>query len=325
MEEQEGNSLLDKMKDQEANSLPDIEDVITDLEKRGLPLLDFEFLSMQPSREPSGKEGNEQKRESSITIPGFFRKRSSKKDKTNYRDSGRSMSRSPSKKKQQEKMCLTLNKSTYNLEYNDGEETKKINLHKFLYFKLINDDQKIPGIEINSESISYEPRPRTLYFKNIEDRELLIRFLEHFKKKKKEFTYSNDLLPHFLNWELGKQCTPGSAISAITPQVALAYFTRKGVHQQLVERGRLTANSQVKIDKQIGTFEWQTLYASMVEMSSSVFLMRVFKRYSTWEGDNTPRLMSVQNLNEFLSRNQQETIELHETTKIMTLHIDKVS
>ena len=41
------------MEEQEAKSLPDIDAVIVDLQKRGLPLVDFEFLSMQPSREES--------------------------------------------------------------------------------------------------------------------------------------------------------------------------------------------------------------------------------------------------------------------------------
>ena len=144
---------------------------------------------------------------------------------------------------------------------------------------------------------------------------------EHFKKKKKEFTYSNELLPHFLSWELGKLCTAGNTI---TPQVASAYFTRKGVHHQLVEKGRLRANSHVKMDKQIGIIEWKALYDSMVEMSSSIILTKLFKRYSTWMGDNTPQLMTVQNLHEFLTRNQQEATTLHETTQIMKSHVDKV-
>ena len=183
---------------------------------------------------------------------------------------------------------LCWNEETLHLEFKEGNLENKIDLRLYLYHNLVDRF----GLEISTVSANlFLPNKKVFSFANSENREKLDLFLRRKKKQVKEVFYKRSQVYH---QELERK-------GSLTEKETQSYFNRVGLNYEVKEYLK---------ENDINTFcpkEWSSVCHHMMTLETSDVLKEIFVEFSTEFGED--RLMTVDNLVNFLSSYQEEKFE----------------
>ena len=192
---------------------------------------------------------------------------------------------------------LTLNRRWF-VEWEEESGIVEVELGSIIFHNLIKVDEKI-GIEVNSVlPNSFQPDTRRLFFPSKDDRRKVEVLFEKSKMLVERMTYSSDMVPMFLQREF-KNLRPKliDDLEKIKKDDIRRYFKHSDLE---VPRDTLTEDNYSFKD-------WQNVYDKMMEQQTSKTLQSVFKHYSTWGGENTEWKMKPTDLEDFLTKHQQDS------------------
>ena len=192
---------------------------------------------------------------------------------------------------------LTLNRRWF-VEWEDKEAIVEVELGSILYHNLIEVDGKI-GIEINSVlPNSSRPDKRRVFFLTEEDRHKVEVLLEKSKMLVDQMTYSRDMVPMFLQREF-KNLKP--------KLVGDLLMIRRDDIRRYFKHSDLEVPREILAEDNYAFKDWQEVYHKMMGQQTSKTLRSVFEHYSVWGGENTERKMRPQDLEDFLTKHQQDS------------------
>ena len=177
------------------------------------------------------------------------------------------------------------------------------------------------GLEINSVAPNqFLPTKQEFFFSSEQKQRNLEVFLENSREMTRQMTYTNDLLSMFQHMEFNTLLSDPDAEEVDKGDVR-KYFKNVGLQiPNWIPRNYLP-------DKR-DTFkfeDWKKLYADKLVEETSGFLKKVFDKFSTSVGQNEERLMTPENLDDFLKSHQQELYpKTEELSGIMRRHMEKV-
>ena len=218
--------------------------------------------------------------------------------------------------------CVRLNPNTFYIEWQENGLTEKFYLSYYLFHNRL-DTNEGTGLQINSVAPNhFLPKKQEFFFSSEQMRRKLEVFLEHSREMIRQMTYTNDLLNMYQHREFNT-LLPGPDAEEVDKRDVKRYFRNMGL---AVPRSYLP-------DKR-DTFkfeDWKKLYAEKLVEELSVSLKNVFDKFSTSVGQNEERLMTAENLADFLKKHQQEL--KHNTDEelslkvsgIMRRHMEKVA
>jgi len=192
---------------------------------------------------------------------------------------------------------LTLNRRWF-VEWEDETGIVEVELGSILFHNLIVVDDKI-GIEVHSAlPNSFHPETRKLFFSSEEDRLKVSVLFEKSRSLVQQMTYSRDMVPMFLQREF-KNLGPKliDDLKKIEKDAIRRYFRHSDLD---VPRDALTEDAYSFKD-------WQEVYDNMMGQQTSKMLQSVFEHNSVWAGENTDRKMSPKDLEDFLTKHQEES------------------
>ena len=211
--------------------------------------------------------------------------------------------------------CIRLNPETYFIEWQEhGPLTKRFHMSCYLFHNRLDGI----GLEINSVAPNqFLPTKQEFFFSSEQKQRNLEVFLENSREMTRQMTYTNDLLSMFQHMEFNTLLSDPDAEEVNKGDVR-KYFKNMGLR---IPRNYLP-------DKR-DTFkfeDWKRLYADKLAEETSASLQNVFDKFSTSVGQNEERLMTPENLADFLKRHQQELKHTtdEELSGIMRRHMEKV-
>ena len=161
------------------------------------------------------------------------------------------------------------------------------------------------------------PKKQEFYFSSEQKRRKLEVFLEHSREMIRQMTYTNDLLNMYQHREFNT-LRPDPDTEEVDKKLVKRYFDNVGL---------TIPKSYLQDKKDTFKFEdWKKLYADKLGEKTSALLKKVFDKFSTSVGQNEERLMTLENLADFLKRHQRESQYNadEELLEIMRRHMEKV-
>ena len=192
---------------------------------------------------------------------------------------------------------LTLNRRWF-VEWEDETGIVEVELGSILFHNPIDVDEKI-GIEVHSAlPNSFHPETRKLFFSSEEDRQKVSVLFEKSRSLVQQMTYSRDMVPMFLQREF-KNLRPKLVddLKKIKKDDIRRYFRHSDLD---VPRDALAQDAYSFKD-------WQEVYDNMMRQQTSKMLQSVFEHNSVWGGENTDRKMKPKDLEDFLTKHQEES------------------
>ena len=212
--------------------------------------------------------------------------------------------------------CIRLNPDTFCIEWQEDRGlTKRFNMSDYLFHNRL--DEGI-GLEINFVAPNqFLPKKQEFFFSSEQKRGTLEVFLEQSREMTRQMTYTNDLLDMYQHREFNTLLQDPDA-EEVNKKDVKRYFTNMG----------LTIPKSYLPDKR-DTYkfeDWKRLYTEKLVEGPSASLQNVFDKFSTCVGQNEERLMTSENLADFLKRHQQELKHNtdEELSGIMRRHMEKV-
>ena len=211
--------------------------------------------------------------------------------------------------------CIRLNPETFYIEWQDKGLTKRFYMSYYLFHNRLDSNEGI-GLEINSVAANqFLPKKQEFFFSSEQKRRKLEVFLEQSREMIRQMTYTNDLLNMYQHREFNT-LLPESDPDAeeVDKSKVKKYFKNVGLPRIPDERDTFKFE------------DWKKLYADKLVDEQSASLQKVFNKFSTSVGQNEERLMTPENLADFLKRHQQES-KLNtdeELSGILRRHMEKV-
>ena len=213
--------------------------------------------------------------------------------------------------------CIRLNPETFYIEWPEEGLTKRIYMSYYLFHNRLDSNEGI-GLEINSVAPNqYLPTMQEFFFSSEQKRRKLEVFLEHSREMIRQMTYTNDLLNMYQRREFNT-LPQDPDTNEVEKREVRKYFKNVGIK---IPRNFLPdKRDTLKFE------DWKKLYADKLMEEHSASLKNIFDKFSTSVGQNEERLMTPENLADFLKRHQQE--RKHNTDEklsvIMRRHMEKV-
>ena len=214
--------------------------------------------------------------------------------------------------------CIRLNPDTYYIEWLEDRKTKTLILCHYLFHNRL-DSEGIIGLEINLQPANrFLPLRQEFFFSSEQTLKKLEVFLDHSGQMTKQMTYTKDLLAMFQHREFHSLIQDLDAKEVPVKKVK-NYFKYGGID---IPKGHFA-------DKPDNwQFEnWKSLYNEKMSDQESIVLKDVFNKFSTCLGESEQRVMTLENLADFLKRHQQESHQSthEELLEIMRRHMERVS
>ena len=213
--------------------------------------------------------------------------------------------------------CVRLNPKTFYIEWQENGRTEKFYMSYYLFHNCLDNNKEI-GLEINSVAPNhFLPKKQEFFFSSEQKRRRLEVFLEHSREMIRQMTYTNDLLIMYQHREF----------NTLLPDPDAEEVDKRDVKRYFKNMGLTIPKSYLPNKRDTFKFEdWKRLYAEKLVEEHSVSLKNVFEKFSSSVGQNEERLMTVENLADFLKRHQQEPKHStdEELSRIMRRHMEKV-
>ena len=215
-------------------------------------------------------------------------------------------------------VCIHLDPETYYIEWNEDRRTKRLYMSYFLFHNRIDSNSNVIGLEINSVGPNqFLPVKQEFFFTSELGRRKLEVFLDHSREMIRQMTYTNDLLNMYQHREF----------NTLLPDPDAEEVDQKAVQKYFRDAGVKIPNNYLPDKRNKFKFEdWKKLYLDKLTEQTSVCLKKVFDKFSSWVGQNEERLMTRENLADFLKQQQQE-FKLRsdeDLSAIMKRHMEKV-
>ena len=217
--------------------------------------------------------------------------------------------------------CIRLNPDTFYIEWcQEDRSTKRFYMSYYLFHNRLDIGVGNLGIGLEINSVApnqFLPAKQEFFFSSEQKRRKLEVFLEHSREMIRQMTYTNDLLNMYQHREFNT-LLPDPDAEEVDKRDVKKYFKNVGL---TVPKGYLPDKRQTyKFE------DWKKLYADKLAEESSASLKDVFDKFSTCVGQNEERLMTPENLADFLKRHQQESKHRadEELSGIMRRHMEKV-
>ena len=192
---------------------------------------------------------------------------------------------------------LTLNRRWF-VEWEEESGIVEVELGSIIFHNLIKVDDKI-GIEVYSAlPNSFQPETRKLFFPSEENRLKVSVLFEKSRSLVQQMTYSRDMVPMFQQREF-KNLRPKliDDLKKIKKDDIRRYFRHCDLE---VPKDTLAEDAY--------SFEdWQEVYDNMMGQQTSKMLQSVFEHNSVWGGENTARKMKPKDLEDFLTKHQEDS------------------
>ena len=213
--------------------------------------------------------------------------------------------------------CIRLNPETFYIEWQDKGLTKRFYMSYYLFHNGLDSNEGI-GLEINSVAANqFLPKKQEFFFSREQKRRKLEVFLEHSREMIRQMTYTNDLLNMYQHREF----------NALLPDPDAEEVDQKAVQKYFRDAGVKIPNNYLPDKRNKFKFEdWKKLYVDKLAEETSVCLKKAFDKFSSCVGQNEERLMTRENLEDFLKQQQQESKRRsnEDLSAIMKRHMEKV-
>ena len=213
--------------------------------------------------------------------------------------------------------CIRLNPETYYIEWHEDRVIKRFYMSYYLFYNRIDNGEAL-GLEINSVGPNqFLPIKQEFFFSSEQKRRKLEVFLEHSREMIRQMTYTNDLLDMYQHREF----------NALLPDPDAEEVDQKAVQKYFRDAGVKIPNNYLPDKRNKFKFEdWKKLYVDKLAEETSVCIKKAFDKFSSCVGQNEERLMTRENLADFLKQQQQE-FKLRsdeDLSAIMKRHMEKV-
>ena len=204
---------------------------------------------------------------------------------------------------------LELNFDTFELTYTVAEKVTRISLEDYLFSYI---PPSKPGvIEINFAQNVLIPRTISIFCACNDDLQVVKDFLLKWGKMRGQRSFTNQLLPAFLQREFAFLCSDAKQ-DFLVPEAVTAYLNKTGLRLPISTRS-------------LARHDWTTLYHQMMDLEKSNILKEIFSWFSTQVMDNVPRIMKPEDLLNFLQHYQKEegVLTKEQLMRVMQTHISQ--
>ena len=214
--------------------------------------------------------------------------------------------------------CIKLNPDTYYIEWLEDQKTKTLILCHYLFHNRLDSDERI-GLEINLQPANrFLPLRQEFFFSSEQTLKKLEVFLDHSWQMTRQMTYTKDLLAMFQHREFHSLLQDLDA-KEVPKREVKRYFKYGGINFPKGYFAEKADSWQFE--------DWKSLYNEKMSDQESIVLKDVFNKFSTCLGESEQRIMTLENLADFLKRHQQDSHQSthEELLDIMRRHMERVS
>ena len=213
---------------------------------------------------------------------------------------------------------IRLNPDTYYIEWLEDRKTKTLILCHYLFHNRL-DSEGIIGLEINLQPANrFLPLRQEFFFSSEQTLKKLELFLNHSGQMTRQMTYTKDLLAMFQHREFHSLLQDLDA-KEVPKREVKRYFKYGGINFPKGYFAEKADSWQFE--------DWKSLYNEKMSDQESIILEDVFNKFSTCPGETEQRIMTLENLADFLKRHQQEAKQPtdEDLLEIMRRHMERVS